>query len=259
MALRPQERPVARAGITIPDCTGRPSTIGSVPAVRPPARKPLKLPRESAAARKSRAAEVFRGLRQAYPDAKCALDHENPFQLLVATILSAQSTDKGVNKVTPVLFRRYPTPHDLAEAPAEEVKTIIRTTGFFNNKAKSIQGAARKLDLDFNGQVPDTMPELLTLPGVARKTANVVLGTAYGKNEGVVVDTHVARLSKRLGLSTQADPVKIEKDLMALIPRDDWTMFSHLLIFHGRLCCYAQKPRCAACPVNELCPSAFRV
>ena len=259
MALRPQERPVARAGITTSDCTGRPSTIGSVPAVRSPARKPMKLPRESAAARKARAADIFRGLRQAYPDAKCALDHENPFQLLVATILSAQSTDKGVNKVTPVLFGRYPTPHDLAEAPAEDVKAIIHTTGFFNNKAKSIQGAARKLDLDFNGQVPDTMPELLTLPGVARKTANVVLGNAFDKNEGVVVDTHVARLSKRLGLSAQTDPVKIEKDLMALIPREDWTMLAHLLIFHGRQCCYAQNPRCAACPVNELCPSAFKV
>lgn len=217
------------------------------------------MPRESTAAKRARTAEITAKLREAYPDAKCALNHENAFQLLVATILSAQSTDVGVNKVTPELFRRYPTPRDLAEAPPDAVKDIIRTTGFFNNKAKSIQGAARKIDLDFDGSVPDTMPELLTLPGVARKTANVVLGTAFGQNEGVVVDTHVGRISKRLGLTTQTDPVKIEKDLMALVPGDDWTIFAHLLIFHGRLCCYAQKPRCARCPLNELCPSAFKV
>jgi endonuclease III len=220
---------------------------------------PIKVPRESKAARRDRAAAITARLRAAYPDARCALDHQSPFQLLVATILSAQATDKGVNKVTPELFRRYPTPHDLAEALPDDVKAIIKTTGFFNNKAKSIQGAARKLDLDFDGRVPDTMPELLTLPGVARKTANVVLGTAYGKNEGVVVDTHVARGSKRLGLTKETDPVKIERDLMALVPRQDWTIFSHLLIFHGRLCCFAQKPRCDSCPVNELCPSAFKV
>lgn len=248
-------------GVTTPIVRLRPSTIGVMPVARPAAKKPssVKFPRESAVARRARVTEIIRALRQAYPAAKCALDHQNPFQLLVATILSAQSTDKGVNKVTPVLFQRYPTPHELAVAPPDDVKAIIKTTGFFNNKAKSIQGAAQKLDLDFNGQVPDTMPELLTLPGVARKTANVVLGTAFGKNEGVVVDTHVARLSKRLGLSAQTDPVKIERDLMALVPRDDWTMFAHLMIFHGRFCCFAQKPQCARCPVNELCPSAFKV
>lgn len=227
---------------------------------RAPRKKPasIKLPRESAAKRRERAAEIVRRLHETYPDVKCELDHESPFQLLVATILSAQATDKGVNKITPVLFKRYPTPHDLAEASPDDVKDIIRTTGFFNNKAKSIQGAARKLDLEFNGQVPDTMPELLTLPGVARKTANVVLGTAFGKNEGVVVDTHVARLSQRLGLSSQTDPVKIEQDLMAAIPRDDWTIAAHLVIWHGRRCCYAQKPDCGHCSVNELCPSAFK-
>jgi len=224
-----------------------------------PKAAPTKPPRESAAARRKRAAEITRRLREAYPEATCALVHKNPFQLLVATILSAQSTDKGVNKVTPELFRRYPTPHDLAIAAPDTIKELIKSTGFFNNKTKSIQGAARKLDLDFNGQVPDTMPELLTLPGVARKTANVVLGTAFGKNEGVVVDTHVARIAKRLGLTSQADPTKIEKDLVALVPRDEWTIFGHTVIFHGRLCCHAVKPRCGRCPVNELCPSAFKV
>jgi endonuclease-3 len=261
VALRPQEREAAERGITTSILRLAPFTIRFVPTARSAAKKrpAAKLPRQSAKARRARAEEITQKLRAAYPDARCALDHHSPFQLLVATILSAQATDKGVNKVTPVLFRRYPTPHDLAEAPPDEVKTIIKTTGFFNNKAKSIQGAARKLDLEFAGRVPDTMPELLTLPGVARKTANVVLGTAFGKNEGVVVDTHVARLSKRLGLTAQTDPVKIEQDLMILVPRDDWTMFSHLLIFHGRLCCFAQRPQCARCPVNELCPSAFKV
>ncbi|HEX6512912.1 MAG TPA: endonuclease III [Chloroflexota bacterium] len=219
----------------------------------------IKIPRESAAARRRRAADIARRLHEAYPDAKCALDHENPFQLLVATILSAQSTDKRVNMTTPELFRRYPSPHDLAQAPADDVRELIKSTGFFNSKTKSIQGAARKLDLEFDGEVPDTMPELLTLPGVARKTANVVLGTAFGKNEGVVVDTHVARIAKRLGLTSHTDPVKIEQDLMATVPRGEWTIFAHLLIFHGRLCCYAQKPQCHRCPVNEPCPSAFKV
>ncbi|HLY67402.1 MAG TPA: endonuclease III [Chloroflexota bacterium] len=219
----------------------------------------LKLPRESAAARRQRTTQIIRQLRQAYPEAKCALEHQNPFQLLVATILSAQATDKGVNKVTPELFRRYPTPHNLAVASPDDVRELIKPTGFFNNKTKSIQGAARKLDLDFDGRVPDTMPELLTLPGVARKTANVVLGTAFGKNEGVVVDTHVARIASRLGLTKESDPTKIEQDLMALVPRDEWTIFGHTVIFHGRQCCYAIKPQCARCPVNELCPSAFKV
>jgi endonuclease-3 len=232
-----------------------------VPIARSPRKKPaaVKVPRESIAARRARAAEIVAKLHQTYPDVKCELDHQNPFQLLVATILSAQATDKGVNKVTPVLFARYPTPRALADAPPDDVKDIIRTTGFFNNKAKSIQGAARKLDLDFDGRVPDTMPELLTLPGVARKTANVVLGTAFGKNEGFVVDTHIARLSKRLGLSSQTDPVKIEQDLMQAVNRDDWTLAGHLIIWHGRRCCYAQKPDCAGCSINELCPSAFKV
>lgn len=216
-------------------------------------------PRESTKVRRERSAAIIRLLREAYPDAKCALDHRNPFQLLVATILSAQCTDKRVNMTTPALFERFLSPHDLAAANPEVVEEMIKPTGFFRNKTKSIQGAARKLELEFDSEVPDTMPELLRLPGVARKTANVVLGTAFGKNEGVVVDTHVARITRRLGLTKETDPTKIEKDLMVLVPRDDWTMFAHLLIFHGRLCCYAIKPRCARCPVNGLCPSAFKV
>lgn len=229
--------------------------------VRRPAmpKKSFSLPREAAAKRRERAGEIVRRLRETYPDAKCALDHKNAFQLLVATILSAQCTDKRVNMTTPALFARYPTPHDLAAAPAADVQELIKPTGFYNNKTKSIQGAARTLELEFNSEVPATMPDLLTLPGVARKTANVVLGTAFDKNEGVVVDTHVARLSRRMGLSKETEPTKIEQNLMALIPRADWTMFSHLLIFHGRECCYAIKPRCAGCSVNDLCPSAFKV
>ena len=194
-----------------------------------------------------------------YPDAHCALEHRNPFELLVATILSAQCTDKRVNMTTPALFARYPTPSALAAAPPVDVQELIKPTGFFNNKTRSIQGAARTLELEFNSEVPQTMPELLSLPGVARKTANVVLGSAFGKNEGVVVDTHVARISKRLGLTRETDPVKIERDLMALIPREHWTQFSHMVIFHGRECCVALKPRCANCALNEVCPSAFKV
>jgi endonuclease III len=219
----------------------------------------VKMPRESAKARRQRATDIVARLHETYPDAHCELDHENAFQLLVATILSAQCTDKRVNMTTPALFKRYPTPRDLAEAPADDVRDMIKPTGFFNNKTKSIQGAARKIDLEFEGDVPDTMPDLLTLPGVARKTANVVLGNAFNKNEGVVVDTHVARIARRLGLTSQTDPIKIEQELMALIPRDEWTIVAHLLIFHGRQCCYAIKPQCARCSVNELCPSAFKV
>ena len=226
----------------------------------PPAKKPrVAFPRESAKAKRERAATVVQHLRQAYPEAKCALEHDDPFQLLVATILSAQCTDVRVNMTTPALFKRYPTPRDLAAAKPEDVQAMIKPTGFFNNKTKSIQGAARTIELEFNGRVPDTMPELLTLPGVARKTANVVLGTAYGKNEGVVVDTHVARIAKRLGLTKETDPTKIEQDLMALVPRAEWTIFAHTVIFHGRLCCYAIKPQCGRCPVSEMCPSAFKV
>ncbi len=200
--------------------------------------------------------EIIRLLWAAYPDAHCELDFESPLQLLVATILSAQCTDERVNKVTPALFERYPTAQTLAEAEMEELQELVRSTGFFRNKAKNIRGAAQRLVLEYNGDVPNDMVELLTLPGVARKTANVVMGNAYGHAEGVVVDTHVKRLSQRLGLTTQSTPEKIERDLMALVPVDEFVNFPHLLIFHGRRVCKARKPDCAGCVLNELCPSS---
>ncbi len=215
------------------------------------------MPRESLKARTERTAAIVALLGEAYPDAHCALNHRNPLQLLVATILSAQCTDVRVNIVTQGLFARYKTAADFAAASQEQLEEDIRSTGFFRNKTKSIRGAAARIESEFGGRVPETMDELLTLPGVARKTANVVLGTAFGINEGVVVDTHVSRLSQRLGLSKQTDPKKIEPDLMKLVPQEQWGHFSHLLIFHGRRCCTARKPKCADCPVSDLCPSAF--
>ena len=203
-----------------------------------------------------RIAEIIRLLRAHHPDAHCELDHENALQLLVATILSAQCTDERVNKVTPELFAKYPTALDLAEADPQALEQVIRSTGFYRNKAKNIQSAARRIVAHYGGEVPNTMEELLTLGGVARKTANVVLGVAYGIGVGVVVDTHVRRLSNRLGLTQQEDPEKIEKDLMALVPPAEWIDFSHLLIFHGRRICDARKPDYAHCKLRELCPSA---
>jgi len=197
---------------------------------------------------------VVKRLRKAYPDAVCALDHQSPLQLLVATILSAQCTDARVNKVTPGLFARYPTVSDLATASRSEVEEIIRSTGFFRNKAKSIQGAAARIDADFRGEVPRTMEELLSLPGVARKTANVVLGTAFGIAVGFVVDTHVFRLSHRLGFATGKNPEQVERELMKLVPREDWIDLAHILIHHGRRVCDARKPDCASCVVSSLCP-----
>jgi endonuclease III len=195
-------------------------------------------------------------LAAAYPKAECALHHHNAWELLVATILSAQCTDARVNMVTPVLFRKYPTPADLAVAPLEDIKEIIRTTGFYNNKAKSIQGAANKIISDFNGKVPRKMEELLTVPGAARKTANVVLGVAYGIAVGVVVDTHVLRLSRRLELTTETAPEKVEQDLMRIIPQDHWIAFSHEMIHHGRQVCIARKPRCVDCTLEKVCNSS---
>jgi endonuclease-3 len=200
--------------------------------------------------------QLYQGLTALYPDAHCELDFENPFQLAVATILSAQCTDKRVNMVTPVLFAKYPTPEALARAKQEDVEEIIKSTGFFRNKAKSIIGMAGAVADRHASIVPSTLEELVVLPGVGRKTANVVLGNAFDINEGVVVDTHVARVSGRLGLTSQTDPVKIEQDLMPLFPRSQWTMLAHLLIFHGRRVCDAKNPRCGECVLNDICPSS---
>jgi endonuclease III len=195
-------------------------------------------------------------LAAAYPDATCSLEHQSAFELLVATILSAQCTDERVNQVTPKLFAKYRRPEEYLAVPVEELEQDIHSTGFFRNKAKSIRGAAKLLVEQYGGEMPRTMEEMLTLPGVARKTANVVLGAAYGLAEGIAVDTHVRRLSGRLGLSHHDDPVKIERDLMALIPREDWVSISHRLILHGRQVCHARKPDCDHCSLADLCPSA---
>jgi endonuclease-3 len=203
--------------------------------------------------------ETIARLKTAYPEARTALYWSNPLELLVATILSAQTTDVRVNAVTPNLFAKYPTAADYAGADPTELEEDIRPTGFFRNKAKSLRGMARALADDHGGEVPRTMDDLVALPGVGRKTANVVLGNAFGIDEGVVVDTHVRRLSNRLGFTTQNDPEKIERDLMQTVPKRDWTVFSHLLILHGRSVCKARKPACVDCVVNDLCPSAFEV
>jgi endonuclease III len=202
-----------------------------------------------------RVAEILRRLQAAYPNAECALVHRNAWELLVATILSAQCTDVRVNMVTPELFRKYPTPQAMAEASQPAIEAEIRSTGFYRNKAKSILGAAKKISEEFKGQVPRTLAELTTVPGAARKTANVVLGVAYGLAEGVVVDTHVMRLSNRLGLTQSDEPKKIEQDLMKILPRDRWIQFSHEMIHHGRNVCVARKPRCVDCTLETLCHS----
>jgi len=205
---------------------------------------------------KLRVRRILRGLRKEYPDPECALTHDNPFHLLVATILSAQCTDERVNMVTKELFPKFGTPQELAAVPQEVLEVEVKSTGFFRNKAKNLRGMAQKLVAEFAGEVPQTMEELLSLPGVARKTANVVLGTAFGIAVGVVVDTHVGRLSNRLGLTQEKDPVKIERNLMGMIPKKDWVWFSHALIWHGRRVCNARKPRCEACGLARDCPSA---
>jgi endonuclease-3 len=202
---------------------------------------------------------IVRLLRRHYPRARTALEFGNPLEILVATILAAQCTDERVNTITPGLFRRYPTAADLARADRAELEGIIRSAGFFRNKAKSILGAARRIVEVYGGVVPDSMEELVTLPGVARKTANIVLSAGYGKAEGIAVDTHAGRLARRLGLSREEDPVKVERDLMALLPRKDWLDFNVLLVEHGRALCRARKPDCPACFLSGLCPSAGAV
>ena len=219
---------------------------------QPVARKPKLKGKELSAY----ALEVLRRLKKAYPDAHTELNFETPLQLLIATILSAQCTDKRVNMVTPELFRVFPTARDLAAAEPAILEEMIRTTGFFRNKTRSLLGMSVALVERHDGEVPRTMAELVALPGVGRKTANVVLGNALDVNEGVVVDTHVGRLSNRLGFTDETDPVKVEQVLMHLIPRDDWVIVSHFLIFHGRRVCIARTPRCAECVLNDICPSS---
>nr|WP_231867027.1 MULTISPECIES: endonuclease III [unclassified Anabaena] len=208
--------------------------------------------------KKQRAVEILTRLHQMYPDATCSLTYSTPVQLLVATILSAQCTDERVNQVTPALFSRFPDAASLANADLAELETLVRSTGFYRNKAKNIQAACRMIVTEFNSVVPNTMEQLLKLPGVARKTANVVLAHAYGINAGVTVDTHVKRLSQRLGLTKYADPIHIEKDLMQLLPQPDWENWSIRLIYHGRAVCKARSPACEACNLADLCPAAHQ-
>ena len=221
-----------------------------------PRKLPKKTARRNPAALKTshlRLARIIEGLEAAYPDARCALDHTNALQLLVATILSAQSTDKMVNTITPGLFRKYRTAKEFADADTSELESMIHSSGFFRNKAKSIKAACRVIAGEYKGQIPSTMEDLLKLSGVARKTANVVLGVAFGKAEGVVVDTHVQRLSRRLDFTKEERPDKIEQDLMQLFPREKWIQLAHLLIHHGRAKCVAIRPKCAECPIEDLC------
>ena len=225
----------------------RPGTGGITPA---------QARRESGKAKRARSLEIIARLRAAYPDTRLALNFETPLQLLVATVLAAQCTDERVNMVTPALFRRYPTAHDYAAADLAELEEMVRTTGFYRNKARAVKGLGQALVERYDGEVPASMEALQGLPGVGRKTANVVLGSAFGLREGIVVDTHVQRLSRRLGLTEETDPEKIERDLLPLVPREDWTVFGYLMQDHGRQTCKARKPLCGACPVAELCPSA---
>lgn len=213
------------------------------------------MPRESAVARRSRAGRVLAALERTFPDAHCELDHRNPFELLCATILSAQCTDQRVNLVTPALFARYPDAHALAAARQEDVEAIIRSTGFYRNKAKSLIGMARALVAEHDGEVPRSMAALRPLPGVGRKTANVILGNAFRINEGITVDTHVKRIARLLRFTRSDDPEVVERDLMPLFPREAWTQVSHLLIWHGRRTCIANRPRCGECVIASECPS----
>jgi endonuclease-3 len=217
---------------------------------------PSQARRESKRARRERAGEILARLRREYPETRLALDFQSPLQLLMATVLAAQCTDQKVNEVTPPLFRRYPTARDFAGADLAELEEMVRSTGFYRNKAKALKSLGMTLVAEHGGEVPDAMEPLVALPGVGRKTANVVLGNAFGRNEGIAVDTHVQRLSRRLFLTEEEDPEKIERDLVELLPREEWTRFALLLQDHGRKICKARKPECAVCPVADLCPSA---
>jgi endonuclease-3 len=233
----------------------RPAKATTTAAAKTPAAKKKVSDKPQLKTSPARIAKIIAGLQKAYPGATCALVHSNPWELLVATILSAQCTDARVNMVTPTLFRRFPTPAAMAKASLPEIEELIRTTGFYHNKAKSISGAANGVVERFGGKVPQTMDELLTLPGVARKTGNVVLGVAYGIADGIVVDTHVLRLTRRLELTLNTEPKKVEQDLIKIIPKDHWIDFSHELILHGRAVCIARKPRCADCTIEPECDS----
>jgi endonuclease-3 len=227
------------------------------PKKRPVTKKKTKrAPARKFASAETRAPQIFKRLAAEYPDAHCALDFRTPYELLVATILSAQCTDKRVNMVTPALFAKYPDARALSVANPLELQEMIRSTGFFNNKTKSLLGMANGVVEKHGGEIPGTMEELHALPGVGRKTANVVLGNAFGRDEGVVVDTHVGRLSQRLGLTKHTDAVKIEQDLMAIFPREQWTLLAHLLISHGRTVCDARRPLCDRCAIHTICPSS---
>jgi endonuclease-3 len=228
----------------------KPTRISSAKK-QPKAQSKNRMPRGPLAP--DRIAAILKGLDEAYPNVDCALTHRSPWELLVATILSAQCTDVRVNMMTPELFRRFPTPAAMAKATLPQLEALIRTTGFFRNKAKSIQGAACKIVADFGGQVPQTLAELITIPGAARKTANVVLGVAYGKAEGVVVDTHVFRIVRRLGLANGETPQKVEQELMRILPESRWIGFSHQIIHHGRAVCVARKPKCDRCNLEQIC------
>ncbi len=230
--------------------------IPAIPATTRPGLTPGAARRESRRAKRERTAEILRRLKVAYPSPRLALDFRSPLELVVATLLAAQCTDKKINEVTPELFRRLPTAQALGDASLDVLEELVKSTGFFRNKAKAVKALGQTLVADHGGQVPDTMEELVLLPGVGRKTANVVLGNAFGKQEGIAVDTHVQRLSKRLGLTEEVDPEKIERDLVELVPREDWTLFALLLQDHGRAICQAKKPQCERCGLNEICPSA---
>ena len=220
------------------------------------AKSPAKRKKKKGTELRAHALEILGRLKREYPEAHCELDFETPLQLLIATILSAQCTDKRVNMVTPELFRTYPDAESMSAAKVEDLEELIKSTGFFRNKTKSLLGMSAAVAERHGGNVPSTMDELVKLPGVGRKTANVVLGNAFGINEGVVVDTHVGRLAVRLGLTNETDPVKVEQALMPLFPREDWALLSHLLIFHGRRICFAREPNCPDCRLNDICPSA---